>query len=109
MPFCSQLERDIHFAKHGHKFAAVDPAEYEKMADEFMFGVGPDVRDCIRPNNGDRVRFGIVTHLLGVSRRIPAPECVRTFYPVSPVLIRRHRGEAGYFAYECGRVPGLNL
>lgn len=110
MPFCSQLERDIHFAKHGHKVGAADAFEYEKMADDFMFRLAvSDARDCIRPNEGDRVRFGFVTHLEAVSRRLPPPECIRTFYPVRPALIARHGGEVRYFEYECGRVVGMNL
>ena len=110
MPFCDSFERDIHFVKHGHKFGAVDAYEYEKIADSFMFGpAAADCRDCTRPRNGDRVRFGFVTHLEGVTRRLPPPECIRTFYPVRPVMIARHGGEAGYFAFECARVPGVNL
>ena len=110
MPFCDPLERDMHFVKHGQKFGAGDASEYERMADIFMFGAATDdSRDCIRPNNGDRVRFGFVTHLEGVVRRLPVPECIRTFYPVRRTTIARHGGEARYFAYECARIPGVNL
>lgn len=110
MPFCNALERDTHFVKHGSKFGAVDAAEYERMADMFVFGArAGDAQDCIRPYNGDRVRFGFVTHFECVVRRVPVPECVRTFYPVKATLIARHGGEAGYFADECARVPGVNL
>lgn len=110
MPFCTALERDIHFAKHGQKVGALDPSEYERMADEFMIRpAANDARDCVRPNDGDRVRFGFVTHLEAVARRLPAPECIRTFYPVRPATIARHGGEAAYFLYECGRVAGTNL
>ena len=65
-----------------------------------------DARDCVRPNYGHRVRFGFVSHLEGVARRIPAPECVRTFFPVKRTTIARHGGEAGYFRFECDRIPG---
>ena len=110
MPFCNPHERHIHFAKHGHKFSAADPDEYERMADTFLFGpTADDAQDCIRRNNGDRVRFGFMTHYEGVVNRGAVPECIRTFYPVSPPTIARHGGEAGYFAHECDRVPGLNL
>lgn len=110
MPFSNQVERDLHFTKHGHKFGAVDASEYERMAEEFLFGpLAGDSRDCTRPNNGDRVRFGFVTHLEGVARRFPVPECIRTFYPVRATLIARHGAEAGYFRYDCGRTPGVNL
>ncbi len=109
VPFCDVWERDTHFVKHGQKFGAADAAEYERMADSFVFGAtADDARDCIRPNV-DRVRFGFVTHLEGIVRRVPEPECVRTFYPVRGTTIANHGGEAGYFAYECARVPGVNL
>lgn len=109
MPFCNALERDLHFAKHGLKFGATDAAEYERMADTFAFGaLAGDARDCTRPNNGDRVRFGFVTHLEGIIRRQPS-ECIRSFYPVKAITIARRGDEAAYFAYECARLPGVNL
>jgi hypothetical protein len=110
MPFCNTWERDTHFVKHGHKFGAADAEEYERMADTFVLGAtAGDARDCIRPNDGDRVRFGFVTHLEGIVRRRPEPECVRSFYPVRETIIARHGGEAGYFSYECARAFGVNL
>lgn len=110
VPFCNVWERDTHFAKHGHKFGATDAMEYERMADSFVFGaMAGDGRDCTRPNDGDRVRFGFVTHLEGIVRRRPEPECVRSFYPVERTVIARHGGEAAYFARECARIPGVNL
>jgi hypothetical protein len=110
MPFANQLERDLHFTKHGHKFGAVDALEYERMAETFLFGqLGDDARDCFRTNGQDRVRFGFVTRLEGVAQAPPAIEYIRTFFPVRMTMIARRGGEAGYFAYECARVPGINL
>ncbi len=63
-----------------------------------MFGpLSVDARDCARLNQGHRVRFGLVSHLEGVARRTPAPECFRTFFPVKPTTIARPGGEARYF------------
>jgi len=108
MPFCNDWERDSHFAKHGHKLKAVDAFEYEKMADEFMDGPLGDARECSRPEH-DRVRFGFFTHLLGIAHPTPAPECIRSFYPVTPMTIARRGGEASYFTFECNRKHGVDL
>ena len=108
VPFANTFERDLHFAKHGHKFGAADALQYERMADVFMFGgIGVETHECIRPRNTDRVRFDFGTHYEGVACIVP--EFVRTFYPVRAATIARHGDEAGYFAYECGRVSGVNL
>jgi hypothetical protein len=103
MPFANVLERDLHFTKHGHKFGASDALEYEKLADEFLYGpMDISTHECIRPRGIDRVRFDYGTHYEGVACRVP--DFVRTFFPVSLRLIRRHGSEARYFAFECGRV-----
>jgi len=105
MPFANLLERDIHFTKHGHKFGAKDAMEYEELADAFMYGpLDVDTRECTRPTAIDRVRFGFVTHFLGVSCLIPAPEVIRTFYKVERTIIAWRGGERAYFSFECGRV-----
>src|SRR5216684_9386331 len=99
VPYCNAWELAIHFAKHGQKFAASDASEYERIAEVFMDGpLNGDAQECFRPE-GDRLRFGFVTHYFGVTRRIPAPECIRTFYPVKPTTIARRGGEPGYFAF----------
>ena len=103
MPFASDYHRDIHFARHGHKFGAASAAEYERMADEFMYGnLDIDAQECTRPNRIDRIRFGFVTHYQGVVYMIR--DVVRTFYPVSMITVARRSGEASYFAYECSRI-----
>ena len=113
MPFANPCERAIHFAKHGHKFGAPDEFDYERMADLFMGGpLGPDTRECQRPvspttGEQDRVRFDFGKHYQGVA--CIAPAYIRTFYPVELRFIRKHGGEAGYFAQECGRMAGVNL
>jgi hypothetical protein len=105
VPFASTLHRDTHFAKHGHKFGAADPLEYERMADQFMFGaMDSDTKECMRPRSTDRFRFGFVIHLAGVVAL--RTNFLRTFFPVEPRVIARHRDEAGYFAFECARKMG---
>ncbi len=110
MPFANLFERDLHFTKHGHKFGALDAPEYERMADAFMYGpMDDDTSECIRPDGIDRVRFGFVTHYEGIACQVPAPEVIRTFYPVRLTTIARHGGEAAYFAFECNRRSGVDL
>ena len=103
MPFANDMERELHFWKHGEDFGAVDSLEYERLADDFMYGaLGIDTHECIRPQGVDRVRFDYGTHFEGIACTQPA--FLRTFYAVSLDLIRKHGGEAGYFRYECGRI-----
>jgi hypothetical protein len=103
MPFFDQLERDIHFKKHGAEFGASDPADYERMADAFMFGaIESDARECVRPQGEDRIRFGFITHRLGVA--CVTPQFIRTFHVVRLRTVRSHRDSAGYFAWQCGRI-----
>ena len=48
----------MHFERHGQQVGAVDAADYERMADEFMSGaMNHNTRECRRPNQGDRLRF----------------------------------------------------
>lgn len=103
MPFANPAERDLHYAKHGHQFGAVDPLEYERLADDFLYGaMAVSTHECIRPDRIDRVRFDYGTHFEGVACR--QPDFIRTFFAVDLRRVRRRGGEAGYFAYECGRV-----
>lgn len=104
MPFCNAWERDTHFAKHGHKFAATDAQEYERVADMFMFGaLGTDTHECFRAS-GDRLRFDYGTLYFAASRPAPAPECLRTFYPVDPSNVAHRGGTGPYFRYQCDRI-----
>jgi hypothetical protein len=103
MPFANDMERELHFWKHGEEFGAADSLEYERLADAFMYSpLGVDTHQCFRPGGLDRVRFDYGTHLEGIA--CTRPEALRTFYIVSLRLIGRYHGEAGYFAHECNRV-----
>lgn len=103
MPFLSQFQRDIHFQKHGREFNAADAVEYERMADEFMFGAMTLVmRECVRANGNERLRFSVAHHHFGAANL--APEFIKTFYRVPMHTVNRHGGSASYFNYECGRM-----
>jgi hypothetical protein len=109
MPFANTLERDTHFEKHGHKFGAIDAVEYERMADQFMFGpMNADTRQCFRQNrtaNADRLRCEIVLRHFGIAgTEVGGPEFIRSFYPPTASLIHRCGGMAGFFTIECGRI-----
>src|ERR1700737_4477396 len=97
------MKRDIHYQKHGHQFAVVDATDYERMADDFMFGpMGGNTRQCHRPNQGSRLRFDTWNKQFG-SASI-GPVFVKTFYRVSQGTINYHGGEMQYFGWECGRI-----
>lgn len=115
MPFCSELERDMHFKKHRHEFNANDAADYERMADEFMSApLSATIGQCVRPPAGrrgrqpgarqDRVRFGFNSYDLGVSRLVPVPECIKTFYKIAPHRVAYYGGPQRYLNHECARM-----
>ncbi len=103
MPFLNAYERASHFKKHGQDFGLADENAYERMADEFMFGLmNSDTRECIRPNGNDRLRCETVVRHFGVASI--TPEFLRTFYPIKASTIHKRGGIGGFFAYECGRI-----
>jgi len=96
------MELNIHFHKHGRKFGIGTVAEYERMADAFMFGqMNADTRQCTRPSGKDRLRHNFANRYFGVACVNPA--FVRTFYPVENYIIASHGGQQQFFAFECGR------
>ena len=108
MPFASLLERDIHFARHGHEFGAADPAEYEQLAETFMYGaMAATTHECTRPRGIDRIRFDFASYHEAVARIAPA--FLKTFFIVRNKTVARHGGPVGYFAWDCGRVEGANI
>jgi hypothetical protein len=103
MPFANVMERDLHFSKHGHKFGATSAIEYEKMADDFMFGaLKLSMKECVRPNAVDRLRCNITNQHFGAARILPP--YLKTFYPVPAHTSRHHGGFLSFFAHECGRM-----
>src|ERR1035441_1241160 len=95
------MELGIHFQKHGHKFGPITMAEYERLADQFMFGpMNANTRECTRPR-GKCCRLDFATTYFGV--KYPTPPIVLTFFPPSTQTIARHGGLNGFFAFECGR------
>jgi len=105
VPFANPMELGIHFQKHGHKFGAQSAADYERIADAFMFGpMNADTRECTRPGNIDRLRHDFVTTYFGCVCTGANPHFLRTFYPVDPRTLARHGGSARFFGFECART-----
>jgi len=104
VPFGSASELGIHFRKHGHKFGARTAADYERMADAFMFGImNGNTQECVRPGGRRRCRLDFVAADFGVA--LVVTQLVITFYPQTPRMVTKHGGPAGLFAYECARHP----
>lgn len=103
MPFANPTERALHFARHGADLGAADEYDYERIADAFMFNVlSGDVKECIRPNALDRLRYRETKRHFGVA--VVASNIIRTMYVVKRFKLLRHGGGGGFFAFECGRV-----
>jgi hypothetical protein len=103
MPFATADERDIHFKKYGYQFGAATAVQYEELADGFMAKpVNITLRECIRPNGRDRIRFDISNDHFGVG--IVATTTVRTYHIIPFFRIHRHGGRQKYFQYECART-----
>jgi hypothetical protein len=97
VPFANVNSRDKHFQRHGQAVGAIDAAEYERMADAFMFGaMNADTRECRRANL-DYVRLDFVSEHFGVCA---LPRLVRTFYPAGPFRVSAQ----DFFNFECRRV-----
>lgn len=69
VPFANDAELSIHFWKHGKKCGAATEAEYEEMAENFLYAVASfttlqcvrsaGTRDTVRLDDADG-RFGVV-------------------------------------------------
>jgi hypothetical protein len=103
MPFANQLQRDMHFRKHGHEFGAANEIQYEQFADAFMFGdMNDTTNECSRPNGRDRLRFDESNRHFGAA--CLRPIVLKTFYRVSYLKVMRRGGPLGFFTQECGRI-----
>ena len=104
VPFENAMELKLHFRKHGYKFGITSAADYERMADSFMFGpMNADTQECIRPAGKRRCRLDFTAAHFGVAN--VTPKFVLTFFPPTASMIAKHGGNAGYFADECARNP----
>lgn len=103
MPFSTAQERALHFQKYGHKFGATTEIQYEQMADAFMGQpMTITMRECIRPQGIDRLRFNIANDHFGAA--IVASTIIKTFHIVPYFKIIRRGGKTAFFNYECARV-----
>jgi hypothetical protein len=103
MPFANNLERDLHFERHGPALGAKSAIEYEVMADTFMTRpLTLTMRECIRPNQTDRVRINVANHHFGVG--VVASAVIQTYYIAPLHRVIRRGGIAQFFDYECKRT-----
>jgi hypothetical protein len=103
VPFATVYERDIHFHKHGAGVGAATEADYEAMADLFMFGpMNVNTRDCTRPNGVDYLRMELIRTDFGVT--CLTTSFVRTFYRPAPLKIWNRGGTIRFLAFECAKV-----
>jgi len=71
-----------HFKKHGADFGAKSPAEYEKLASEFLENVKPQgVLEKVRPSDGAIVRYNPKTEEFGI---LDKSGTVKTYYKPQP-------------------------
>lgn len=99
VPFADALSLSLHFVKHGHKFGAATEQEYEQMADRFMSQVlHPDLHECIKASNLDRIRLEGATRYFGVAYNVLT---IRTFHVRDTFSIAHGGGPAGFVAHKC--------
>ena len=104
VPFRDAKQLSLHFRKHGYKFGVATAAEYERMADAFMFGrMNADTRECHRPGGRRRCRLDFVVANFGVANNAPA--FLLSFYPPSVSMVAKHGGFSGFFVFECAKNP----
>lgn len=103
VPFPSATQRAIHFAKHGHKFGAVDEFDYERMADVFMgLPLHPNIHECYRAfGTFDRIRLDALTRYFGVAYN---GMILRTFHTRSVAEIAARGGPQGFVLYKCSEA-----
>jgi hypothetical protein len=103
MPFANALERATHYLRHGTQFGCASEDEYEKLAEQFLFGgMDSHTNECVRPSGNDRLRFRALDRDFGVA--CVKPVFIRTFYKVRLLKIQRHGGADAFFAHECARI-----
>lgn len=102
VPFENAYKLRTHFIKHGHEFGAQTAAEYEQMADRFVFGsMNLHTRECTRAN-GQSVRLDFQSRHFGVG--ISSSRIVKTFYIVPVGKIRNRGGPEQFLNSECQRI-----
>lgn len=101
LPFGNKLSLADHFKKHGADFPnATTDADYEALGDAFMAKPCGGTLVEGRRRNGDKLRFESTTRELGVVSRSGS---LKTYYKVSPGLLKKKGGPTKYFLWECGR------
>lgn len=102
VPFENAYKLRSHFMKHGHEFGVQTAAEYEQLADRFIFGPMNDhTQECVR-RNGQSVRLDLQARHFGVG--IVSSRVVKTFYVVPIGKIRNRGGPEQFLTSECQRT-----
>ena len=66
MPFANPLERATHFVRHGAEFGCATEAEYELLAEQFLFGPMDIAHEAMRASQGERPA-SIQSNRIGIS------------------------------------------
>jgi hypothetical protein len=93
-----------HFTRHGGMLGVSTKEEYLERADEFC-GRPRDpsethIHECIRPREGDRIRYNELTEEWGV---LCSYNVVRTYY-ILTTAIQKHGSGLAYFQSECAKT-----
>lgn len=90
-----------HFGKHGAEVGALTEAEYLSLAKRFLERpMEREDKDCIRPRDGDYIRYNAKTHEFGV---IANDGFIRTYVILDPGD-HAYSTNAGYFLAECAKT-----
>jgi pyocin large subunit-like protein len=86
-----------HFQDHGSDFGAVSAAHYEQLAAAFLNRTATTISDCIRPSNGDIIKYDRVSDEFAVMQNNGT---IRTYYKPNP-LVHLCPTNLAYFEANC--------
>ena len=91
-----------HFTRHAPLLGVSTISVYEQEADNFMGNPNPppEVVECIRPREGDKIRYNPHTDEWGV---LSAANVLRTYYILTDAIIIHGNG-MNYFLSECAKI-----
>jgi hypothetical protein len=102
VPFRDIISLEQHFQDHKHEFGVATKEDYEKMADEFMFGnMNPATHQCVRINDVS-VRLDFVNRHFGTAEA--ARRIIWTFHIVTESKITKAGGPMNYLDKQCRRA-----
>ncbi len=91
-----------HFTRHASLLGIYTATYYEQMADDFMGNPNPppEVVECIRAREGDKIRYNPHTEEWGV---LSSANVIRTYYILTTAIII-HGSGMNYFHSECAKI-----